>query len=80
MIADASAGAIYPHPISSDQADAIPSSDACPACGHSEFLHQTVLTSFGSFVICHEETGDGECFRVRRAEGIPLGACRRDPP
>lgn len=50
----------------------------CPACHHVEFVHETLLTSVGSFEICHELTDDGECFRVRHAQGIPFGACRRD--
>jgi hypothetical protein len=51
----------------------------CPACGHSEVAHELLLTSTISWVICHESTEEGECFRVRHAEGIPFGACRRDP-
>jgi hypothetical protein len=78
MSADAPVGAIHHSSLSADQVYAIPSSDACPACGHSEFLHETILTSSGSFVICHEETEHGECFRVRHSEGIPFGACQRE--
>ncbi len=78
MSADASVGAIHPGSHSADQVDAIQSSDACSACGHSEFLHETILTSTGSFVICHDETEHGECFRVRHSEGIPFGACQRE--
>jgi hypothetical protein len=78
MTTDAHACAIHLGPLFADQVDAIPSSDACPACGHSEFLHETILTSSGSFVICHEETERGECFRVRHSEGIPFGACQRE--
>jgi hypothetical protein len=54
--------------------------DSCPSCGHPESVHRLLLTPFGSFVICHEPTESGECFRVRHAGGIPFGACRRDPP
>jgi len=54
--------------------------DSCPSCGHPESVHRLLLTPFVSFVICHEKTESGECFRVRHAEGIPFGACRRDPP
>ena len=78
MSAGASVDAIRPSSLSADQVDAIPPSGACPACGHSEFLHETILTSTGSFVICHEETEHGECFRVRHSEGIPFGACQRE--
>ena len=78
MSADASVGAIHPGSLYADQVDASPSPDACPACGHSGFLHETILTFSGSFVICHEETERGECFRVRHSEGIPFGAWRRE--
>jgi hypothetical protein len=54
--------------------------DSCPFCGHPESVHRLLLTPFVSFVICHEPTGSGECFRVRHAAGIPFGACRRDLP
>jgi hypothetical protein len=54
--------------------------DSCPSCGHHESAHRLLLTPTVSFVICHEPTGSGECFRVRHAEGIPFGACGRDPP
>lgn len=54
-------------------------SGLCPACGHSEVAHETLLTSTVSWVVCHESTEEGECFRVRHSEGIPFGACRRDP-
>jgi hypothetical protein len=54
--------------------------DSCPSCGHPGSVHRLLLTPFASFVICHEPTESGECFRVRHAEGIPFGACRRDPP
>lgn len=50
----------------------------CPECHHAEFLHETLLTSIGTFDVCHELTDDGECFRVRHSQGIPFGACRRD--
>lgn len=78
MTPDAPVCAIHLGPLFADQVDAIPLSDACPACGHSEFLHETILTFSGSFVICHEETEHGECFRVRHSEGIPFGACQRE--
>ena len=68
----------HPDPYSADRVDACRSSDACPACGHSEFLHETLLTSLGSFIICHEETENGECFRVRHSEGVPFGACQKE--
>jgi len=54
--------------------------DGCAACGHSEDVHELLLTSTFSYVICHERTDDGECFRVRHAQGIELGACRREVP
>lgn len=78
MSAYASVGATLPSPLSADQVDGIPLPDTCPACGHSEFLHETILTSTGSFVICHEETEHGECFRARHSEGIRFGACQRE--
>ena len=53
--------------------------DSCPSCGHAESAHKILLTPTISFVICHEPTESGECFRVRHAEGVPFGACRRDP-
>ena len=52
-------------------------SGACPVCGHPEEVHELLLTSTGSYVICHEQTDDGECFRVRHSLGIRFGACRR---
>ena len=52
--------------------------DSCAACGHSQDAHETVLTPETSFVICHEPTRHGECYRVRHSEGIPFGACQRD--
>ena len=51
-------------------------SGACAACGHREEVHQLLLSPAGSFVICHERTDDGECFRVRHSLGIRFGACR----
>ncbi len=54
-------------------------SGACPVCGHSEEVHQLLLSPAGSYVICHERTEDGECFRVRHSLGISFGACRRVP-
>ena len=51
-------------------------SGACAACGHPEEVHQLLLSPVGSFVICHEQTDDGECFRVRHSLGIRFGACR----
>ena len=53
--------------------------DSCPSCGHPESAHELLLTSTISWVICHESTESGECYRVRHSEGIPFGACRRDP-
>lgn len=67
------------YPISSAGIRAACNPDSCPACGHPEFLHETLLTSLASFVICHEETEYGECYRVRHSEGVPFGACRREP-
>ena len=61
-----------------DQAGAEASS--CIVCGHPEEAHQLLLTPTVSYVICHESTEDGECYRVRHSQGIPFGACRRDPP
>jgi hypothetical protein len=52
---------------------------ACIICGHPKEAHELLLTSAISWVICHESTEDGECFRVRHARGIAFGACRRDP-
>jgi hypothetical protein len=52
----------------------------CAVCGHSEEVHELLLTSTFSYVICHERTDDGECFRVRHSQGIELGACRREVP
>ena len=52
----------------------------CAVCGHSEVVHEVLLTSTFSYVICHEQTDDGECFRVRHSLGIALGACRRELP
>ena len=43
---------------------------SCPVCGHPEGLHELLLTSTICWVICHEPTEDGECFRVRHARGI----------
>lgn len=54
-------------------------SDSCAVCGHPEGAHELLLTSTICWVICHEPTEDGECFRVRHARGIAFGACRRDP-
>ena len=54
-------------------------SDSCAVCGHPEEVHELLLTSTICWVICHESTEDGECFRVRHARGIAFGACRRDP-
>ncbi|MGP8077220.1 MAG: hypothetical protein ACLP78_00890 [Thermoplasmata archaeon] len=51
----------------------------CSACGHSEGVHEMLLTSTVSWLICHESTDEGECFRARHARGIAFGACRRDP-
>jgi hypothetical protein len=53
--------------------------DPCPSCGHPESAHKILLTPTIYLVICHEPTESGECFRVRHAEGVPFGACRRDP-
>jgi hypothetical protein len=53
--------------------------DSCLSCGHPESAHELLLTSTISWVICHESTESGECYRVRHSEGIPFGACRRDP-
>ena len=50
---------------------------ACPVCDHPEDAHQLLLSPAGSYVICHEQTDDGECFRVRHSLGIRFGACRR---
>jgi hypothetical protein len=54
-------------------------SGSCAVCGHTEGSHELLLTSTICWVICHEPTEDGECFRVRHARGIAFGACRRDP-
>jgi hypothetical protein len=54
--------------------------DSCVICGHPEGAHQLLLTPTVAYVICHESTEDGECYRVRHSRGIPFGACRRDPP
>ena len=51
---------------------------SCAVCGHPDEVHEVLLTSTGSYVICHERTDYGECFRVRHSQGIPFGACRRD--
>ena len=51
----------------------------CIVCGHPEEAHQLLLTPTVAYVICHESTEDGECYRVRHSRGIPFGACRRDP-
>ena len=51
-------------------------SGACAVCGHREEIHQLLLSPAGTFVICHERTDDGECFRVRHSLGIRFGACR----
>lgn len=53
--------------------------DSCSACGHSESAHELFLTSTVSWMICRESTESGECYRVRHSEGIPFGACRREP-
>jgi hypothetical protein len=45
-------------------------SDSCAVCGHVEEAHELLLTSTVCWVICHEATEDGECFRVRHALGI----------
>ncbi len=50
---------------------------ACVVCGHPEESHRLLLTSMGTYVICHEPTEDGECYRVRHSQGIRFGACRR---
>ena len=50
---------------------------ACPVCGHPEGAHQLLLSPAVSYVICHEPTDGGECFRVRHSLGIWFGACRR---
>ena len=52
---------------------------SCVVCGHPEEVHELLLTSSLSWVICHERTVEGECFRVRHSKGIAFGACRRDP-
>lgn len=65
-------------PIGADDHLAGWATDLCPACGHPEFLHETLLTPIASFLICHVSTPDGECFRARHSRGIPFGACRRD--
>ena len=49
----------------------------CPVCDHPEGAHQLLLSPAGSYVICHEQTDDGECFRVRHSQGIRFAACRR---
>lgn len=54
-------------------------SGSCAICDHPEEAHELLLTSAVSWVICHEPTDQGECFRVRHARGIAFGACRRDP-
>lgn len=51
-------------------------SGACAVCGHREEVHRLLLSPAGSYVICHERTDDGECFRVRHSLGIRFGACR----
>ena len=53
--------------------------DSCAVCGHPQEVHELLLTSSLSWVICHERTVEGECFRVRHSKGIAFGACRRDP-
>ena len=53
---------------------------SCVVCGHPEDVHEVLLTSRGPYVICHERTDDGECFRVRHSLGIALGACRGEKP
>jgi hypothetical protein len=55
-------------------------SRGCAVCGHSEEVHELLLTSTFSYVICHERTDDGECYRVRHSLGVVLGACRREVP
>jgi len=50
---------------------------ACVVCGHPPESHRLLLTSIGTYVICHEPTEDGECYRVRHSHGIRFGACRR---
>ena len=65
-------------PMVTDGIEALYGPQECPECHHTEFLHETLLTSIGAFAICHEATEDGECFRVRHSQGIPFGACRSD--
>ena len=72
-----SAGLDLPLPSVLDLAGSEDSS--CAVCGHPEESHELLLTSTVSYVICHERTDDGECFRVRHSQGIAFGACRRDP-
>ena len=67
-----------PEALASDRLRAVGEADSCQACGHPEFLHEMLLTPIASFLICHESTPDGECFRVRHSKGVQFGACRRD--
>ena len=53
--------------------------ETCAVCGHPEEVHELLLTSTTSWVICHESTEEGECYRVRHSQGVAFGACRRDP-
>ncbi len=70
-----SSGFCLPCP-SADESEGIEIA-ACPVCKHPEGTHQLLLSPAGSYVICHEQTDDGECFRVRHSLGIRFGACRR---
>lgn len=70
---------VAPDPAPSDGTVEIDQPGSCLACGHPEYLHEALLTSVASFLICHERTEFGECYRVRRSEGMPFGACERDP-
>lgn len=67
------------HPVSGHDLTGI-ETGPCIACGHPEEAHQLLLTATVTYVICHEPTEDGECYRVRHSQGIAFGACRRDPP
>lgn len=61
---------------STDESEGIEAA-TCPVCDHPADAHQLLLSPAGSYVICHEPTDDGECFRVRHSLGIRFGACRR---
>ncbi len=63
---------------STDESEGI-ETPPCPVCDHPEGAHQLLLSPAGSYVICHERTDEGECFRVRHSLGIRFGACRRAP-